>query len=76
MAFRREDSLVDQKKKRVWISYPQKKMLGMTMLDRFEWNKFMIYHTNEDIHLFRQPPTEAIYDNLYYTEYSLVSIKN
>lgn len=58
-----------------WFSFPQKKISGTRILDRFEWDNFMIYHTDEDIHFFREPPA-AIFDEKHFTEYSLVSTKN
>jgi hypothetical protein len=58
-----------------WESYPQKRISGDRLLDRFEWDNFVIYHTDEDIHFFREPFAD-IFDDKFYTEYALVSVKN
>lgn len=71
MVFKYDEKIKEEVK---WYSYPQTKILGGKILDRFEWNDFLVYHTTEDIHFFREPP--QIDSDNYFTDYALVSQKN
>ena len=59
-----------------WVSFTQKIISGSKLYDRFEWDNFLIYYTDEDIHFFKEPPYAILNNEQYHTDYELVSTKN